>query len=212
MPDESRTNVYKLYRATRTGPDLAIDPSEQIAFYVSGIGTPAPGKQTPLWRRLYDGIEQGVGQGLKQKISECYAAIISVWRPGDQIYLFGFSRGAYTVEMLGSRAGSMRNSHEANAHGRAAARSWRPPQDFTLSGNILYFDGLGPRPFGSAGRKRQGLRDRHACQTGADTGGVPYLSGLGDGGGNRIGAPISKTLRPSFSKRHSVRAPCDGDR
>src|ERR1700691_560337 len=100
LPDESRTNVYKLYRATRTGPDSAIDPSEQIAFYVSGIGTPPPGKQTPMWRRLQDGIEQGIGQGLKQKISECYAAIISVWKPGDRIYLFGFSRGAYTVRCL----------------------------------------------------------------------------------------------------------------
>ena len=32
IPDESRTNVYKLYRATRTGPDSNIDPSRQIAF------------------------------------------------------------------------------------------------------------------------------------------------------------------------------------
>ena len=33
IPDESRTNVYKLYRATRTGPDLNVGPSRQIAFY-----------------------------------------------------------------------------------------------------------------------------------------------------------------------------------
>jgi uncharacterized protein (DUF2235 family) len=40
IPDESRTNVYKLYRATRTGPDSNIDPSRQIAFYIRGVGTP----------------------------------------------------------------------------------------------------------------------------------------------------------------------------
>jgi Uncharacterized alpha/beta hydrolase domain (DUF2235) len=31
--DEDRTNVYKLYRATRVGPDSCIDPSEKAAFY-----------------------------------------------------------------------------------------------------------------------------------------------------------------------------------
>src|SRR5438552_15786515 len=40
LPDESRTNVYKLYRATRSGPDSAVDPSRQVAFYIHGIGTP----------------------------------------------------------------------------------------------------------------------------------------------------------------------------
>jgi hypothetical protein len=40
LPDESRTNVYKLFRATRPGPDTIVDPAKQIAFYVPGIGTP----------------------------------------------------------------------------------------------------------------------------------------------------------------------------
>jgi hypothetical protein len=38
LPDESRTSVYKLYRATRNGPDTSIDPRTQIAFYLHGIG------------------------------------------------------------------------------------------------------------------------------------------------------------------------------
>ena len=59
IPDESRTNVYKLYRATRTGPDSNIDPSRQIAFYIRGVGTPTaklglelcavPGKSSSRW-------------------------------------------------------------------------------------------------------------------------------------------------------------------
>jgi len=44
LPDENRTNVYKLYRATRSGPDSVIDPRKQLAFYIHGIGTPEPGK------------------------------------------------------------------------------------------------------------------------------------------------------------------------
>src|SRR5260370_23536233 len=41
--DEARTNVYKLYRACRVGPDTRIDPSEQVAFYDPGLGSAADG-------------------------------------------------------------------------------------------------------------------------------------------------------------------------
>jgi hypothetical protein len=40
LPDESRTNVYKLFCATRTGPDSPIDPAKQIAFYIPGVMPP----------------------------------------------------------------------------------------------------------------------------------------------------------------------------
>jgi uncharacterized protein (DUF2235 family) len=97
LPDESRTNIYKLYRATRNGPDTSIDPRKQIAFYLHGIGTPTPG-QSP--RKLKQIFEQMFGGGLGSRITDGYAAIISVWQPGDRIYLFGFSRGAYTARCL----------------------------------------------------------------------------------------------------------------
>jgi uncharacterized protein (DUF2235 family) len=42
--DENRSNIYKLYRATRCGPDSPIDPAEQIAFYEPGLGTSPNGK------------------------------------------------------------------------------------------------------------------------------------------------------------------------
>jgi uncharacterized protein (DUF2235 family) len=62
LPDESRTNVYKLFRATRTGPDTTIDPEKQIAFYVPGVGT--PGTTPPsIWKRVWKGVEQAVGGG-----------------------------------------------------------------------------------------------------------------------------------------------------
>jgi len=48
LPDESRTNVYKLYRATRTGPDSIIDPKKQLALYVPGIGTPTASSLSDL--------------------------------------------------------------------------------------------------------------------------------------------------------------------
>jgi uncharacterized protein (DUF2235 family) len=99
LPDESRTNVYKLYRATRTGPESEIDPAKQIAFYITGIGTPTPGDTSKL-HRLREVVQQAVGLGLTQKIIDCYVAILSVWRPGDRIHLFGFSRGAYIARCV----------------------------------------------------------------------------------------------------------------
>jgi Uncharacterized alpha/beta hydrolase domain (DUF2235) len=102
MPDEARSNVYKLFRATRVSPDTAIDPKLQIAFYDGGLGSRAGGEgfRIKSWRRLYDLAGKATGLGITQNIIDCYAAIISVWRPGDRIFLFGFSRGAYTVRCV----------------------------------------------------------------------------------------------------------------
>ena len=97
--DESRTNVYKLYRATRTGPESVIDPREQLAFYVPGVGTSAPG-HVSRFHGAKETFQQAVGQGLKNRIRAAYKAIIGSWRPGDTIYLFGFSRGAYTARCV----------------------------------------------------------------------------------------------------------------
>jgi uncharacterized protein (DUF2235 family) len=102
--DEERTNVYKLYRATRVAPDSAIDPDMQLAFYDPGLGTlPAGGGELQrIYRKLYNFVSQATGLGITQNIIDCYAALIRLWRPGDRIFVFGFSRGAYTVRCLAS--------------------------------------------------------------------------------------------------------------
>lgn len=100
--DERRSNIYKLYRATRCGPDTEIDPSEQVTFYDGGVGTAPPGSNA-LWRTyvsVRNIVGMATGWGLTTNVVDCYAAIIRLWRPGDKIYLFGFSRGAYTVRLL----------------------------------------------------------------------------------------------------------------
>jgi uncharacterized protein (DUF2235 family) len=101
--DEKRSNIYKLYRATRCGPDSRIDPAEQLTFYDPGLGTEAIGASTfmRVYRSVRNAISQATGLGLTSNIIDCYAAIIRMWRPGDKIFLFGFSRGAYTVRCLG---------------------------------------------------------------------------------------------------------------
>ena len=103
LVDENRSNVYKLYRASRVGPDSTIDPAQQLAFYDAGLGSQSDGGQIKfsLARKVRNLVSQGTGLGITANIIDCYAAILNLWRPGDRIYLIGFSRGAYTVRCVG---------------------------------------------------------------------------------------------------------------
>lgn len=103
LVDERRSNIYKLFRATRCGPDSSVDPARQVAFYDAGLGTLPAGVDSPAAaaRTLYNVASQATGMGITRNIVDCYAALVRLWRPGDRIFLFGFSRGAYTVRCLG---------------------------------------------------------------------------------------------------------------
>ncbi|WP_454617626.1 DUF2235 domain-containing protein [Bradyrhizobium cenepequi] len=100
--DEARTNVYKLYRACRVGPDTDIDPSEQVAFYDPGLGSSVDGGHFKVgWLRwLYNILSMATGLGVTRNIVDCYAAILTLYEDGDRIFLIGFSRGAYTVRSV----------------------------------------------------------------------------------------------------------------
>lgn len=100
-PEQTISNVYKMYRASRTGPDNPIDPHDQVAFYDPGLGTDigATALSAP-WRFLQKMLGSVTGRGIVQNIADCYAFIINHYEPGDRIFLVGFSRGAYTVRSL----------------------------------------------------------------------------------------------------------------
>ncbi len=107
LPDERRSNVYKLFRATRCGPDSAINPDDQVAFYDAGLGSASDAddiKIGPL-RKIYNVLSQATGLGISKNIVDCYTAILQSYEPGDRIFLFGFSRGAYTARCVGGVLG-----------------------------------------------------------------------------------------------------------
>jgi len=81
----SSTNVYRFYKGTSREPG-------QICKYDDGVGADG----TPI-DRLTGGA---IGAGLFQKIKDGYSFVAQVFDPGDQIFLFGFSRGAYTARSL----------------------------------------------------------------------------------------------------------------
>ncbi len=101
--DERRSNVYKLYRATRSAPDTSISPDEQIAYYDPGLGSSRDNQHIRfgIWRKIYNIFAKAMGLGITRNIIDCYAFIIQHWEEGDRIYLFGFSRGAYTARCVG---------------------------------------------------------------------------------------------------------------
>jgi len=82
----NNTNVYRMYKALTV-------TSDQVTYYDDGVGADATGLD-----RILDGA---FGQGLLQKIIDSYTKIAHVYEAGDEIFLFGFSRGAYTARSLG---------------------------------------------------------------------------------------------------------------
>lgn len=97
-PDQQLSNIYKMYRAMRPGPDSPIKPNQQIAFYDPGLGAGETDGIT--FKRIRNLLEASVGTGIDDNVIDCYSAIISNYKPGDKIHLFGFSRGAYTVRSV----------------------------------------------------------------------------------------------------------------
>jgi uncharacterized protein (DUF2235 family) len=79
------TNVYLIYKALTVTAD-------QVTYYDDGIGSEATG--------LSKVLQGAFGQGLFQRIQDGYTKIAHVYEPGDQVFLFGFSRGAYTARSL----------------------------------------------------------------------------------------------------------------
>ena len=89
-PDTDRpTNVVKVARGV-----LPVDycGTSQVVFYDWGVGT--SGK--------LDGITGGAfGDGLSRNVQDAYRFLVDNYQPGDQVYLFGFSRGAFTARSVG---------------------------------------------------------------------------------------------------------------
>jgi uncharacterized protein (DUF2235 family) len=81
----NKTNVYKLYKSILVTAD-------QMPLYDDGVGA----NGLPVDKLLGGAF----GAGLFQKIKDGYTKIAQLYEAGDPLYLFGFSRGAYTARSL----------------------------------------------------------------------------------------------------------------
>lgn len=81
-----KTNVWRLFQA------LDQRDAQQIARYDDGVGSSS--------NRYLAIVGGAFGWGLKRNVLDLYQFVCRNWEPGDQIYGFGFSRGAFTIRVL----------------------------------------------------------------------------------------------------------------
>ena len=79
------TNVYHFYQSVEKD-----EQKQQVAEYFNGVGN-----------HVHDRIRGGIfGEGISDKVKKGYAYLIQQYELGDEIFLVGFSRGAYTARSL----------------------------------------------------------------------------------------------------------------
>lgn len=91
---EANSNVVKLYTALRV-------TDKQVAYYHPGVGTmgdPTIRHRIPRFWSKVKGL--AFGYGFKDNVLDAYRYLMNVYNDGDEIYVFGFSRGAYTARAL----------------------------------------------------------------------------------------------------------------
>ena len=88
------SNVVKLYKTL-------VSDATQIAYYHPGVGT--MGARAALtgvaqwWTRV---LGLAFGYGISDNVADAYQFLMREFQPGDRVYVFGFSRGAYTARAL----------------------------------------------------------------------------------------------------------------
>lgn len=92
--EEQGSNVLKLFKC------LELD-DEQVGYYDPGVGTISDGRAWSRMRTQVRGVfGLATGAGLDDNVLDAYRFLCRHYEDGDELYFFGFSRGAYTVRVL----------------------------------------------------------------------------------------------------------------
>ena len=114
-----KTNVWRMYEAVDLGPP-AEGRRPQISYYDDGVGTSS---FKPL-----AALGGAFGWGLKRNVLDIYRYACRNYRDGDDIYAFGFSRGAFTARLvvaLIASEGLVRSEDEADLQRKTARPTGR---------------------------------------------------------------------------------------
>ena len=85
----SFTHVARMAQAVTP---VSLDGTDQVVYYDAGVGND--------WGRIARISAGAFGRGLSQNVQEAYSFLVDNYGEGDEIWLFGFSRGAFTVRSL----------------------------------------------------------------------------------------------------------------
>lgn len=99
------TNVFKIAQAVKSTAKKKQGEVAQVLYYDPGIGTIESKESKQSWLKSAIDTLKKIGGGafgwwIDEKIESAYIFLCLNYLPGDEIYLFGFSRGAYTVRSL----------------------------------------------------------------------------------------------------------------
>src|SRR5262245_52694799 len=88
------TNVYRLKNRIR--------PRGQVVYYDAGVGSARVRVSRQMWvKNLFDRLGGGAfGAGLSGNVQEAYRWVAEHYEEGDELWFFGFSRGAFTARSL----------------------------------------------------------------------------------------------------------------
>ncbi|MGJ4883636.1 DUF2235 domain-containing protein [Bradyrhizobium sp. HKCCYLRH3097] len=128
-----KTNVWRLFQLL----DLR-DPRRQVAFYDDGVGTSS--------FKLFAALGGIFGFGLKRNVIAIYSFCCRNYKPGDRIYCFGFSRGAFTIRIVAAMiAGQGLVAYDDNEAdlARFAADAYRRYRRRYNSGILRYLGKIG---------------------------------------------------------------------
>lgn len=93
------TNVVKLSELLRAHAD----PS-RLVYYDPGVGNAGELPGATPWDKIRRRLERlyglAFGRGVYENMAECYLFLMRHYRPGDELYIFGFSRGAFTARSV----------------------------------------------------------------------------------------------------------------
>lgn len=100
--EANQSNVLRLARV------LVFSETEQVFYYDPGVGTQgAPSADLMSRQELLKLMGLGLGVGLFDKMQAAYRYLMETYEPGDRLFLFGFSRGAYIARALAGLIGKI---------------------------------------------------------------------------------------------------------
>lgn len=96
----NRTNILRMFGCLEKS-------AQQVVYYSPGVGTfGADNALSYHWRKMVELVGMATGWGIDQTVKEAYRFLVSHYDKGkggtdrDRIYIFGYSRGAYTARVL----------------------------------------------------------------------------------------------------------------
>lgn len=102
----NNTNVVEIYGLVRKS-------ESQVCFYDPGVGTGGWEYQEEEGM-LRAKSDEATGYGLQKNVEDAYTYLMDCYEPDDRLFLFGFSRGAFTVRSLAGmlyKCGLLRSNH-----------------------------------------------------------------------------------------------------